>query len=213
MRRLFAFLSLLVLVPAVALGKSLYVRDTTKEALVRSGPNLANKILVILKPGQEVILEREEGNYYVVTTPNGVRGYVLKYLMTDRGPAGVPLRTAEPPAPPSAAETRLREIEQQTQERIAALEARTQEQEKALTTLREERDRLAAAKKQAEATASQQAELAAQLQTQQSAAQGDEARLWFLSGAGVLLVGFVLGWMWGASSRRYRRSSLSLDRF
>jgi len=197
MRRLSAFLSLLVLIPTVALGKSLYVRDNTNEALVRTGPSLANKILVILKPGQEVALEREEGDYYVVTTPNGARGYVLKYLLTNQ----------------SAAETHPREAEQKTQQRITELEARTQEQEKALTTLREERDQLEAAKKKAEAAASRQAELAAQLQTQQGAVQGAEARLWFLSGAGVLLVGFVLGWMWGASSRRSRRSGLSLDRF
>ncbi len=212
MRRLSAFLSLFILIPNVAFAKSLYVRDNTNEALVRTGPSLANKILVILKPGQEVALEREEGDYYVVTTPNGVRWYVLKHLLTDQSAAETHPREAEQKTQ-SAAETRLREAEQKTQQRIAELEARTQEQEKALTTLREERDQLEAAKKKAEAAASRQAELAAQLQTQQGAVQGAEARLWFLSGAGVLLVGFVLGWMWGASSRRSHRSGLSLDRF
>lgn len=212
MRHLSVFLTLLVLVPAVALGKSLYVRDTTKEALVRAGPSLTHKILVILKPGQAVSSEGEEGDYYVVTTPNGVRGYVLKYLLTDQGTTKTSRREVEQQVR-SAVEARLQEVERQAQERIAALEARTQEQEKALTALREERDRLEAAKKQAEAAASQQAELAARFQAQQNATQGDEARLWFLSGAGVLLAGFVLGWMWGASSRRSRRGSLNLDRF
>jgi SH3 domain protein len=203
MQAIVTVLSILLLFPGVVLGKSLYVRNSTNEALVRTGPSITNKIVVILKPGQEVTLVREEGDYYVVTTPNGVRGYVLKYLMTEQTPE---------------ADT-VPELEQKTRQRIAELEAKTQEQEKELTLLREERAGLEAAKKQAEvagqqaeARANQQAELASRLQTQQSAVRSDEARLWFLSGAGVLLVGFVLGWMWGGSSRRSRRGGLSLDR-
>jgi SH3 domain protein len=197
MRLIVTLLSALLLFPTTVLGKSLYVKDSTKEVLVRTGPSTNHKILAILKPGQEVSLVREEGGYSVVTTPNGIQGYVLKYLMTDQNPE----------------EPRLREeAEQRTQQRIAELEVRTQEQEKELTALREERDRLKDAQTQAEARAAQQAELVSQLHMQQSTAQGQEARRWFLTGAGVLLAGFLLGWMWGATSRRQRRSSLSLNR-
>ncbi len=193
MRSIIAALCVLVLFPAVGLGKSLYVKDTS-EALLRAGPSLANKILVILKPGQEVSLVREEGDYYVVTTPNGTRGYVLKYLMTDQ----------------SSAEARPQELEQKTQQRIKELETQTQEQEKELAALREERGRLGDAKKQAEVMASRQAELVSQLQMQQRVVQKNEALYWFLAGAGVLLTGFVFGWIWGATSRRHRRSGLSI---
>jgi SH3 domain protein len=186
----------LILFPAVGLGKSVYVKDTS-EALVRTGPSLANKILVVLKPGQEVSLVREEGDYYVVTAPNGTQGYVLKYLMTDQ----------------SSAEVRLQELEQKTQQRIQELETRTQGQEKEIVALRVKRNLLEDAKKQAEGMAGQQAELVSQLQAQQKAVQAQEAIRWFLSGAGVLLVGMLLGWLWGARGRRIRRSGLSLDRF
>src|SRR5712692_6781733 len=196
MRSIIVALCILVLFPAVGLGKSLYVKDTS-EALLRAGPSLANKILVILKPGQEVSLVREEGDYYVVATPNGTQGYVLKYLMTDQ----------------SSTEVRLQELQQKTQQRIKELETRTQEQEKELATLREEQGRLEDAKKQAEVMASRQAELVSQLQEQQSRAQSREAIRWFLAGAGVLLTGMILGWIWGARGRRARRSGLSLDRF
>lgn len=196
MRSIVAVLCALVLFPAVGLGKSLYVKDTS-EALLRAGPSLANKILVILKPGQEVSLVREEGDYYVVATPKGTRGYVLKYLMTDRNSAAV--QSQEP--------------EEKTQQRIQELETQTQEQEKELVALREERGRLEDAKKQAEVMASRQAELVSQLQTHQSTAQSQEAIHWFLSGAGVLLTGVVLGWIWGARGGRTRRSVLRLGRF
>lgn len=196
MRAIIAALCVLVLFPTVGLGKSLYVKDTS-EALLRTGPSLSNKILVILKPGQEVSLVREEGDYYVVATPNGTQGYVLKYLMTDQ----------------SSTEVRLQELKQKTQQRIKELETRTQEQEKELATLREEQGRLEDAKKQAEVMASRQAELVSQLQEQQqSRAQSREAIRWFLAGAGVLLTGMILGWIWGARGRRAHRSGLSMDR-
>ncbi|SRR5712692_30943 len=196
MRSIITLLGALLLFSEVALGKSLYVRDNAKEALVRIGPSNENKILAVLKSGQEVSLVREEGGYYVVATPNGTQGYVLKYLMTDQSPA----------------EARLKELEQKTQQRISELETQTQEQEKELAALREERGRLEDAKRQAEVTASQQAELVSQLQAQQRAVQKNEALYWFLAGAGVLLTGFVFGWIGGATSRRHRRSGLSMDR-
>ncbi len=195
MRSIIAALCVLVLFPAVGLGKSLYVKDTS-EALLRAGPSLANKILVILKPGQEVSLVREEGDYYVVTILNGIRGYVLKYLMTDQ----------------SSAEARPQELEQKTQQRIKELETRTQEQEKEMAVLREERSQLEGAKKQAEGMASRQAELVSQLQLLHDTDQKKELLYWFLAGAGVLLTGFIFGWIWGAIFRRHRRSGLSMNR-
>ncbi len=206
MRSIIAALCVLVLFPTVGLGKSLYVKDTS-EALLRAGPSLANKILVILKPGQEVSLVREEGDYYVVATPKGTRGYVLKYFMTDQNSAG-----ARPQELEQKTQQKIQELEQKTQQRIQELETRAQEQEKQLVALREERGRLEDARKQAEVMASQQAELVAQLQTHQSTAQSEEAMRWFLSGAGTLFAGIVLGWIWGARGQRTRRGSLRFGR-
>lgn len=198
----------LLLFPAVGLGKSLYVKDKG-EALLRTGPSLSNKILVILKPGQEVSLVKEEGDYYVVSTPNGTQGYVLKYLLTDQSSTAA-RGVAPPQEPEQQTQQRNPDLEQQTQQRIQDLETRAQEQEKELIALREERDRLAEAKKQAEGVASQQAELVSQLQAQQRTAQSQDSIRWFLSGAGVLLTGMFLGWLWGA---RGRRSNLRFSRF
>jgi SH3 domain protein len=204
-----------MLFPAVGLGKSLYVKNTS-EALVRAGPSLANKILIILKPGQEVSLVGEEGDYYIVATPKGTKGYVLKYLMTDQNSAEARPQEPEQKAQQriqeleQKAQQRIQELEQETQQKIQELETRAQEQEKELVALREERGRLEDVKKQAEGLASQQAELVSQLQAQQRTVQSQESIRWFLSGAGVLLTGMLLGWLWGA---RGRRSSLRFSRF
>ena len=207
----------LMLFPAMGLGKSLYVKDTS-EALLRAGPSLSNKILAILKPGQEVSLVGEEEDYYIVATPKGTQGYVLKYLMADQSSKGA--RPQEPEQKTQQriqeleqqTQRRIQELEQQTQQRIQDLETRAQEQEKELIALREERGRLEDAKKQAEGAASQQAELVFQLQAQQRAAQSQETIRWFLAGAGVLFAGMLLGRLWGARGRGTRRSGLSLNR-
>jgi SH3 domain protein len=188
-------LCVVLFVPTAALGKSLYVKENASEVLLRTGPSLDNKILIILKPGQEVSLEREEGDYYVVATRGGTQGYVLKYLLTEQSPAGV----------------RLRELEQRSQQRIKELEVRTEEQAKELAALREERGQLEVAKTGAEKKAGQQTDLLAQLQAQQSLQEREESLQWFVAGAGVLLIGVILGRLWGAAARRNRRNgSLSL---
>jgi len=206
MRSIVAVLCVLVFFPAAVLGKSLYVKDAS-EALLRTGPSLSNKILAILKPGQEVSLVREEGDYYVVATPNGTQGYVLKYLMTDQNLAEARSQELE-----QKAQQRVQELEQKAQQKIQELETQAQEREKDMAALRQERDQLEDAKKQAEAKAQGQAELVSQLQAQQRTTQSQEALRWFLSGAGVLFAGILLGWMWGARGRRSRRGGLNFDR-
>lgn len=187
--------AVLLCVPAQARGKTLYVSGY-REVMLRTGPSLENKILAILKTGQEVSVVGENGDYYLVETPAGKRGYVLKTYMTEQMPA----------------ETRLQEVERKTQERIQELEAKTQAQEKELLALREERAQLLAAKQQAEVTASRQTELISRLRAQQDATASERERGWFVAGAGVLLTGLLLGWMWGRTGRRPRRGGLSLER-
>jgi SH3 domain protein len=193
MWKVVTYLWVLLLLPAVVLGKSLYVKDNTNEALVRSGPSLSNKILVILKSGQEVSLVGEDGDYYLVATPSGNQGYVLKYLMTEQSPV----------------EARLQDLEQKTQKRIKELEEQNQAQAKELVALRQERTQLEAAKKEAEARAELQTNLASQLQARQDAVEQEREIHWFLAGAGVLLIGLIFGRLWKRSTRRNQRTGLS----
>jgi SH3 domain protein len=184
----------ILLCPTVVFGKALYVRDNTSEALVRTGPTVENKIIAVLKPGQEVVLVAEEDDHYLVLTPSGARGYVLKYQMTDQSPA----------------EKRLQDFEQRTQQKMKELEDKTQTQEKELITLRDERKQIEAARKEAEEKALHHADMVAQLQAQQSAKENEEALHWFLAGAGVLLVGVLFGRLWGGAAKKGKRASLAL---
>ena len=185
---------MVLMIPALVSAKSLYVRDNVEEVLVRTGPSIENKIISILKSGQEVTLVGEEESYYIVVTPGGSRGYVLKYQMTDQSPV----------------DKRIQEIEQRAQKKIQELETRTQTQEQELTALRAERESLETARQEAEQQATQRADMIAQLQAQQSARESEEALQWFLAGAGVLLIGMLFGRLWGGAVRKSRRTGLTL---
>lgn len=194
MRTCLMLCCLVLVFPAVVFGKFLYVRENASEALVRTGPTTENKIIAVLKPGQEVTFVGEEEDHYLVMTAGGSRGYVLKYQMTDQSPA----------------EKRIQELEQRTQQKIKELETQTQTQEKELIALRDERKQLESARKQAEERAIQHADMVAQLQAQQSVKENEEALHWFLAGAGVLLTGVLFGRLWGGAARKNKRGGLAL---
>ncbi|MGH8006728.1 MAG: TIGR04211 family SH3 domain-containing protein [Candidatus Binatia bacterium] len=199
MRAIVCACCIVLFFPLVALGKPLYVK-CFRQVTLRASASSESASIATLKTGQVINLVGEEGEFFLVTLPNGTKGYVRKAFMTNQAPA----------------ETRVQEAEQKLQE----LETRTQAQEKELLTLRaQEKELLAlraeraqceAAKKQAEATASQQTELAAQLQAQLSAFERNSQFRWFLTGAGILLTGWGIGWLGGASRRRDRSSRLRL---
>jgi len=215
MRAMIVMLSAVLLFPSMVSGKSLYI-SCYREVTLRAEASQQGKPLAVLKSGQQVSLVGEKDNYYLVTLPNGTRGFLFKDYLTDRPPTEARLREAE---------ARLQEMEQKTQQRIKELEAQaptqavdqkaqqrvkdletqTQQQEKELIALRAERTQLA--KQQAEATArlplSQVEPPQAQpTQYQSSIIERDQTFQWFMAGAGVLLVGWVLGWMDGKHRRR-----------
>ncbi len=162
---------------------------------MRTGPSLENKIIAVLKIGQEVTFVGETEDHYIVATHGGLQGYVLKYQMTDQSPV----------------EKRVQEIEQRSQQKIKELENQTQTQAQELVTLRQEHTQLETTRKQAEDRAQQHADTVAQLQAQQSTREKEEAIHWFLAGAGVLLIGILFGRLWGGAARKGKRNGLSLS--
>lgn len=213
MRAMIVMLGAVLLFPSVVLGKSLYI-NCYREVTLRADASQDGNPVAILKSGQQVTLVGEKGNYYLVTLPNGVRGFLFKDYLTDRAPAETRLREAEARLQEMEEKTRQRikeleaqtptqEVDQKAQQRIKELEAQAQSQERELITLRAERTQLAAAQKQAEARVSPQAQLVGQFQDQPSTIERDKKFQWFMAGAGILLIGWILGWMDGKRRRRH----------
>jgi uncharacterized protein YraI len=64
---------------------------------LRAGPDISHPATEILREGQEVRVEKQEGNWYLVSLPDGTRGYVHHTLLraTEPPPAKAPRETGE----------------------------------------------------------------------------------------------------------------------
>ena len=91
---------------------------------LRSGPDLTYPSTAVLKEGTEVVVEREEAPWYLVSLRDGRRGYVHKQfirLLGDAGRREVPSsgspgegekeKRAHPPAPQAGAMALLKVLE------------------------------------------------------------------------------------------------------
>ena len=159
---------------------SLYVSDTTVEANLWSGIDAGQRIIAMLRPGTQVTLLREERGWAEVTLQDGRRGWILKRYLSDRAPWTV---TGQ----------QLEGENQKLREQLKGLGSRQQE-------LTQENDRL---KKEMEETRKKAEEMERAY---------DDTKLsgqirWFLSGATVVLVGWLLGF-WMGRTRRRRSSDL-----
>jgi SH3 domain protein len=141
----------------------------------------------MLKTGQAMTLIREEGDYYLVSLTNGRRGYVLKSYLTDEAPA----------------EHHLQAVQENAQKQVKMLEEHVQRQAEELEQLRQENARLAEM-----ASAQAERESAAQAELQQLQAERGHLS-WFLAGAGVLFLGWLLGWTRVGLWRKTRRQGLT----
>ncbi len=148
-----------------------------REVMVRTGPSLRNKIIAVLKTGDAVTLIREaEEDYYLVALPDGREGYMLKGYVTEQ----------IPPA-----------------HRVRLLEDQVAKQNQELTRLREENSLLQATLEETQRNAAERETHIQTLTLERNQHRSDTRISSFLAGAGVLLIGWLLGW----TRLRLRRKS------
>lgn len=171
-------------IASAALGGILYGSSTPAETLyvsghreimLRTGPSGKHKILAVLETGDAMTRLETNGNYYRVALSDGKSGYVLKTFVA-----------AE--APP---EHRMRELE----ERVKAQTAELQE-------LRYENTQLKETKAKIEREASAADQRLRELEEERAELRRNNNLRWFLAGAGVLLLGWLMGWTRLRSRRR-----------
>jgi len=176
MRKLPILLVLVLLFPTASQAQDLYVSGY-REVMIRTGPSLRNKIIAVLKTGDAMTSIREaEGDYYLVALPDGREGYILKGYVTEQ----------IPPA-----------------HQVQLLEDQVAKQSQELARLREENTLLQAAQEEIQQN---EAEHTAQIQTltlERNQLRRDASVSSFLAGAGILLIGWLLGW----TRLRLRRKS------
>lgn len=137
-----------------------------REVMLRTGPSVEHRILAVLRTGNEMEVLGEDGDYNLVSLPDGRQGYVLKSFLTNEAPA----------------ERRLEEL-------TGMVETQTVELER----LRNENRNLMARNDKLVKDHEGDRDMLQRLQQESASRERDERMWWFVSGAGVLLVGWLLG--------------------
>ena len=163
-------------------AKTFYVSDTNLKANLRTGSSFERRIVAMLRSGTKVTLIREEGAWAEVALEDGRRGWILRSYLYDRPPWRV---TAQ----------KLAFENQSLEKQVSSLEHNHRD-------LLQEKIRL-------EADLEEKSQKLEELQKANDNMKHSYNIRWFLGGAGVVLIGWILGF-WrgrlrrGRSSGRYR---------
>ncbi len=230
MKKIIFILLLIFLFPVTGETKTQYIIGLMKVTF-RTGPGEDHRVLAMIKTGQAVEIlvteaddDRDDANtdeapgkdWTHVRLPNGKEGWVLSRFLTDKEPFSVAFDQAKQKNEKLALqlEALLEESEKQknTNSRLESEFTKNKnkfnELKKSYETLKKESSEFLKLKTDYKKTA---AALAAdikktgKIETELSRMRLQKNIKWFLSGAGVLVLGFLLGL---SARRQHRRSSL-----
>jgi SH3 domain protein len=206
-----------VWLPSVSsFAATLYVSDTTVEANLRTGTQQANRIIALLRPGTQLEVLREEDGWAEVTLADGRTGWILRRYLSERPPWRV---TAEKLATENeqlrAQVGTIKGGNQDLLQKKKELQKQVDVQQKELEKVRRNYEEL-------KNSSTNYLNLKMAYENLQKGARQSNAKLdtlekahgklktstgirWFLSGAGVLLLGYIMGT--SVARLRRRRSS------
>ena len=215
MKGLFCFGLGMVLIAATAWAEEMYVNEIVQITL-RTGKGTDHKIVAMIETGKKVTILDRGQDWSRVRTADGREGWALTRLLTLEQPCVIRLQElkAKYEALMAQVATPVQEIGKLRREN-QALKTDLAAKQEALTTLsatHEELKTRAADYEKAEAAISRTTTLLATRTRRVEACEEELERLsmsrsirWFLAGAGILTLGFVVGF---SSRRQRRRSSL-----
>lgn len=190
-----------------------YINDSMTITM-RTGPGTDRKIIALLGVGQEVEVLQTENEWTMVRLPNGKEGWVIGRFITDQTPNGIQLSVLQGKF--NALQTKSASLFEENKtlnadnKKLSADLKATEEKLKNLNNtyeiLKKDSKHFLELQEKYKASAAKLSE-----QTQKAQKYEDELTKllwnknikWFLSGAGVLVLGFIIGF----STKRQRRHS------
>ncbi|MCF8091213.1 MAG: TIGR04211 family SH3 domain-containing protein [Desulfotignum sp.] len=184
---------------SAASAQQMYVSPVTRITM-RTGPGVEHKIVAMLESGNRIEVLEYKSDWSLVRTDNEKQGWVLTRFLTDEQPLTIQVE-------------KLRK----ENERLAAALEKSREENQALTkknaALKNIEEKYRKLEKESADFLKLDARYKALLKLSEDQKQqietlkgnlNDEEILWFLSGAGVFIVGLILG----LSTRKKKRYSL-----
>jgi len=214
---LFALLLSCLLATATWAAK-VYVSDTTLETILRSGPGNNYRIIASIQVGTPVSLLKEESDWAQVGLEDGRTGWIPRQYLSAQQPWRMTAEKLEKDKKELQSRTsRSETIHHELREENAALKKQLESERKELSTLRQEHDALKKGAAQYLQLKVAHDQLISEFQENRSKFDEIERKYttlssstaieWFLTGAGVLFGGWLLG-LFMARSRRRRAGEL-----
>lgn len=205
----------LVMICSSAHAESMYVGEII-EITLRTGPGIDHKVTAMIKSGESVEILESGSEWTKVRLSNQKEGYVLTRFLTTKKPNDVLLRelsekyeSLEEKADRLLKESKAQEsINKSLQADLNQKEQLLKQVTESYEKLRKESGEFLSLKsnyKTVSANLNEQAKKAEQLEQALTKLQKRQIFRWVLTGAGILLVGFLIGM---SSKRQRRRSSL-----
>ena len=204
---------LLLLSTAVLAETKHYINDSMKITM-RTGPATDRKIIALLSVGQEVEVLKAENEWTLVRLLNGKEGWVISRFITDQTPESIQLEALRKNH--SALQTKaaslmeenkaLKEENKTLGMNLNTSETKQQSLSKSYETLKKESKQfldLQAKYKESTSKLAEQTQKAEKFEDELTKLLWNKNIKWFLSGAGVLILGFIIGF----STKRQRRHS------
>jgi len=215
MKKVMLIWVLILLLPAIGRAETQYISGVLQITL-RSGPGTDHRVLAMLKTGNRVEIITTEGDWTQVRLENGKEGWILSRFLTDKEPHSVMLEQIQQKNEELSSQFKsLQEIHEKQKSSNKWLESELAETKKKLKqavaqyeALKKESSEFLKMKteyKKSSSELAQQIEKGQAMEMELSQLRLQKNIKWFLSGAGVLVVGFLLGL---SAKRQRRRSSL-----
>lgn len=212
-KKLSVFLLLLIICTwtAAAAARAAYVSDILRLAL-RTGPGAGYETVTVIQSGQSLEIIATEGDWAQVKLPDNREGWVLQRYLVPNRTSNILLRALEQKHAALSEQTASlleenKDLKNQNitlQTELDQIEKRADKVTQDYESFKQEAAQYLKLKTQHQKTASQLAKVskqAAELQEKVDTAKTRQTIRWFITGAGVLFVGILIG----LSTRRQRR--------
>ena len=204
---------LFLLSTAVLAETKNYINDNMKITM-RTGPATDRKIIALLNVGQELEILKDENEWTLVRLLNGKEGWVISRFITDQTPDSLQLealRKSHSILQNKAASLMEENMALKAENKEFSINLNTSETKeknlsKSYETLKRESKKfldLQAKYKESTSKLAEQTQKAEKYEDELTKLLWNKNIKWFLSGAGVLILGFIIGF----STKRQRRHS------
>ena len=205
----------LVLFSTPVLAENKYVSDAVKVTM-RTGPGNDRKIISLLRVGTKVEVVQPGDEWTLVRLANEKEGWVINRFLTDKIPSDIELKILK------SKYQALKDSASQIQEKNSLLKAENEKLTTEFTVSRKKLQKttndyedlkteskeflkLQSKFKAASSKLAEQTKKAEKFEDELTKLLWNQNIKWFLSGAGVLILGFIIGF---SAKRQRRRSSL-----